>query len=306
MNGHTLPARLIFVLAAFCVLPVRADEPSASGQDKPAAETAKYLLRYQFTKGEALRWEVIQQSAVQTSASTSTQTAETVSKSTKLWTVTDVAADGTATFVHSVEDVDMRHKLSGREEVRYNSRVDKTPPPGYKSIGEAVGVPLSIVKIDRQGKILHRERKDVKAAAKNEGLMTIPLPDDPVAIGDSWSYPFDVDVSLERGMTKKIKLVQKFTLRSVATGVATIEVSTQILTPIHSPAIEAQLIQSTAAGTVKFDIDAGHVLQQQMDVDKRVVGFRGEATSIHYLTRCTDKFLPETPHTAQRPQPPSK
>jgi len=280
---------------------------SLPSQTEPASgANSKHRLRYQFVKDQTLRWEVVHQSAVHTNASGNTQVAETVSKSTKVWKVTDVAADGTATFVHSVDDVDMRHKLTGRDEVRYNSRVDKTPPAGFQNVCEAVGVPLTTVKIDPQGNILRRERKQLKAAAKSEGQITIPLPAEPVAIGESWSFPYDTEVSMPKGMVKKIKLLQKFTLRSVSTGVATIEVTTQVLTPVHDPAIEAQLIQATASGTVKFDIDAGRVLQQQMDVDKRVVGFRGEATSIHYLTRFTEKLLPDTDRTAQRTPAPSK
>ena len=46
---------------------------------------------------------------------------------------------------------------------------------------------------------------------------------------------------------------------------------------------------------MRFDIDAGRVLGQEMDVDKGVVGFRGEASSIHYLTRFTEEFLSAEP-----------
>jgi hypothetical protein len=76
----------------------------------------------------------------------------------------------------------------------------------------------------------------------------------------------------------------------VKTGVATISVETQILTPIHDPALEAQLIQCGSRGTVRFDVDAGQVLGTQIDLDKRVVGFRGAASSIHYLTRFTENL----------------
>jgi hypothetical protein len=34
------------------------------------------------------------------------------------------------------------------------------------------------------------------------------------------------------------------------------------------------------------------VLSQQIDVDKRVVGFRGGASSIHYLSRWTEELIP--------------
>ncbi len=77
-------------------------------------------------------------------------------------------------------------------------------------------------------------------------------------------------------------------------------VATQILTPIHDPAIEAQLIQRESSGTVRFDIEAGRIVRQQMDVDKRVVGFRGEASSLHYLTRFTEELVPSAAKTAQR------
>ena len=72
---------------------------------------------------------------------------------------------------------------------------------------------------------------------------------------------------------------------------ATIHFSTQILTPVHDPAIEAQLIQHESSGTVRFDIDAGRILSQEVGVDKGVVGFRGEASSIHYLTSFTEEFI---------------
>jgi hypothetical protein len=38
-----------------------------------------------------------------------------------------------------------------------------------------------------------------------------------------------------------------------------------------------------------------------MDVDKSVVGFRGEASSIHYLTRFTEELLPVPAAVASRP-----
>ena len=54
--------------------------------------------------------------------------------------------------------------------------------------------------------------------------------------------------------------------------------------------MESQLLQHESSGTVRFDIDAGRVLGQQVDVDKGVVGFRGEASSIHQLMRFTENL----------------
>ena len=81
----------------------------------------------------------------------------------------------------------------------------------------------------------------------------------------------------------------------MADDVATISVESQILTPINDPAIEAQLIQRLSAGTIRFDIAAGRVLSQQLDLDRNVIGFSGTASSMHYVTRFTEQLLKNAP-----------
>jgi hypothetical protein len=83
-------------------------------------------------------------------------------------------------------------------------------------------------------------------------------------------------------------------------------VQTQILTPIHDAAIEAQIIQRAANGEVRFDVAAGRVISQQMDVDKSVVGFSGPASSMHCLTRFTERLNSGAVSTAQEPKPAAK
>jgi hypothetical protein len=93
----------------------------------------------------------------------------------------------------------------------------------------------------------------------------------------------------------KVKARQSFTLEAVQDGMATVRLATQILTPIDEPAIEAKLVQRQPGGTMKFDIEAGRVISQQMDTDKRVIGFRGGASSLHYRTRFTEDILGDAP-----------
>ena len=259
----------------------------------PAAEEEKYTLRYRFHPGETLRWNVEHRSLVRTAVSGSDQTAETVSYSEKVWRVKDVKPDGAATFEQLVPWVDMRQKLPGGSEIRYDSRTDAKPPVGFEDVAASVGVPLSIITMDAKGKILKRQRKETRGVAANEGAITIPLPDEPIAVGHVWTFPCDIDVPLESGGVKKIKALQQFKLESVKTGVASIRVSTQIISPVTEPAIEAQVVQREGTGVVRFDIDAGRIVGQQMDVDKHVVGFRGQASSLHYVTRFTEQWIPE-------------
>jgi len=274
--------------------------PAAAGTTQPDAH--KYTLRYKFHPGQTLRWEVVHRSKVRTTLCGTTKTAETTSMSIKAWRVTDVRPDGAATFIHLVESVDMRANLTGRPRVRYNSRTDKEPPAGFADVAHSLGVPLAVVTMDNCGRIIKRRRKKVSAGVKSEGEMTIPLPEQPVPVGHTWSFPHEVDVTLAGGGIKRVKTLQRFTLLGVKTGVATIGAATQILTPIDDPAVEAQLLQRESTGTVRFDIDAGRILSQQMDLDKRVVAFRGQGSSLHCLTRFTEKLLPAAPKTADRPK----
>ncbi len=263
---------------------------SAQTADSSQAHAPRYTLRYRFHPGERICWEVLHRKKVDTTVSGITQTTETRSKSVKVWRVKEVSRDGTATFEHLVENVDMWNKLSGCEQVRYNSQTDAKPPPGFEHLAQSVGVGLSLVTIDSQGNI--RERKALKAGVQGGGQITIPFPEEPVPVGHTWSFPHNIDVKLNTGAVKKVKARQQFTLKSVKTGVATILVKTQILTPIDDPAVESQLIQSESRGTVRFDIDAGRIIGQQMDVDKHVIGHPNPASSFHYLSRFTEKLLP--------------
>ena len=290
---------LICGTAAFLLLAVFALSVFAGDPEKT------YTLRYQYKPGETIRWRVEHRSKVRATVSGSTQTTETLSISMKAWRVSEVRPDGAATFEHRVEWVDMRQILTGRNEVRYDSRTDEKPPAGFESAAKSVNVPLSVITMGVHGNIIgRRDMKPRPSAAPDkqtpdhDGWITIPLPEEPAPVGHTWTIPQNIDIPLPSGGVKRIKAVQKFTLEEVKTGVAVIRVSTDILTPISDPAIESQLIQRESAGRVWFDIDAGRVLRQQMDTDKHVVGFRGDASSIHYVNCFSERIVTGPSRTA--------
>jgi hypothetical protein len=251
---------------------------------------AKFKLRYTFQAGQVLRWEVVQQASVRTSLNAEAETVDTVSRSCKAWRVKEVKPDGSAVFEHSVEWVDMRQQFGSRKPVRYDSRTGQKPPLGFEDVAGAVGVPLAVVTMDATGKVISRRRTPLRGTSKVESEMALPLPAEAIPVGHTWSKTFEVEVRLPGGVVKKVTALQKFTLEQVKTGVARIAVVNAILTPVRDPAIEAQLVQYESTGFLRFDVDAGRVLEQQVDQDKRVVGFRGPASNVHYLSRFTEKF----------------
>jgi hypothetical protein len=299
----TAPGRWIGI-AAFLTFTVAASA-FAGDADTPAAPAGpKYALQYKFRPGEVIRTQVLHRVSLDTTISGTTQTAETTSGSVKVWKITDVDSSGHITLEHSVESVDMRQKLSGRDEVTYNSKTDKQPPPGYEGVSKSIGMPLTVVTIDLAGKVIKRtdKRPNVSPESQNS-QMVMPLPAEPVSIGESWNLPNDVTITLEEGETKVIKTRQHYTLEKVANGVATISVATQVLTPVNNPKIQSQLIQRLTQGTVRFDIDAGRMLSQQLELDERVLGFNGPDSSLHYLGRFTEEYVLPPAKTAAKSSP---
>jgi len=299
MSAHQILCRLVLLTIVFPQTRLAAGADAAAGT--PASEGQKYALRYKFRLGDVIRTQIWHQVSLETTISGTTQTADTVSGSVKVWRIQDIDADGRVTLEHSVESVDMRQKLSDRQEVAYNSKTDREPPPGYESVAKSVGVPLTVFLIDSAGNLLKRidKRSNPPADAQNSQV-AVPLPERPVARGESWNAPQDVTITLDDGETKVIKTRQHYTLDSVANGVATISVVTQIMTPINNPKIQSQLVQRMTQGTIRFDMDAGRVLSQKLELDERVLGFQGPESSLHYLGRFTEEYLPPEPKTASK------
>lgn len=292
MTTRTLivPAIMALVCTALLLCNDRttfADEAKAPATD----DAGKVLLEYRFEPGEVIRWQVEHRANIRSTVAGTTQTAETISRSVKAWRVEE-ASDHSITFVHMVESVDMRQKLTGRQEVRYNSQTDAEVPVGFQDAAKNVGVPLTVVTMDPRGVVLKRDEKSERAASQLSQI-TVQLPAEAIEVGHVWKVPFDVQASSRDGRVAQIKAQQRMELESVENGIATIRFATQILTPIHDPVIEAQVIQGQSEGKIRFDIARGRIIEQQSDLDKRVHGFQGEASTLHYITRFTEELLTE-------------
>jgi hypothetical protein len=186
----------------------------------------------------------------------------------------------------------MRQRMSGRQEVRYNSKTDATPPAGYETAAASVGKLLTTVTIDPTGKLLRREKKNQIGVDNLTAQIVVPLPEGPVSVAEPWSVPLDVPVSLDGtpGNTKSVTVKNRYQLEKVEDGIASISVQT-ILPPLNDPRIRAQLIQRMTKGTIRFDINAGRVLSQHTDLDEQVIGFSGPNSSLQYVGRFSEELV---------------
>ncbi|GIW98584.1 MAG: hypothetical protein KatS3mg111_1917 [Pirellulaceae bacterium] len=217
----------------------------------------------------------------------------------KVWEVEEVSGEGNATLVYRIEWVDMAQSVGEGQEVTYDSRKEGTVPELFQAIAATVDTPLARVTIDRHGRVLERD-KQFNSENLGMGEFTVPLPDKPVAVGDSWDVHREVRVKLDDGSYKRIKIREHYTLEKVAHGIATISVDSHPLTPVRSPAVESQLMQQLSQGTIKFDIDRGQVLSKLLEWDEEVVSFRGPNTSLRYDAKFVEELQPQTLRSASR------
>ncbi|MEX2317013.1 MAG: hypothetical protein WD669_07670 [Pirellulales bacterium] len=285
---------VVAILTSFSVRLSADDEalpkspPAEAGS--PVVDRIMYELRYKCSLGDVWRYEVSHKAAIRSTIDQSTQSAQTRTDSVKSWKITDILPEGAIEFMTVVEKVHMVNQLPDKDPTEYNSERDKTPPPGFEDAARSVGVPLSVVRMSPQGKVLRRELKIKRPGAEDDGPLVVLLPEQPVAIGDSWDEPFDLTVQLKTGGTKAIQSRRHYKLAKVENGIATISVDYQVLTPIDAH-IESQIVQRLMDGEVRFDIEAGRVVGQKMEIDKRILGFAGPTSSMQYIVRMEEKLL---------------
>jgi hypothetical protein len=276
-------------------------EPGDTTTQAPATSDAEqvekmYLLKYRFDRGDVLRYDVSHKASIRSTIDETTQSAQTRTESVKAVKVLDVLPEGDFEFNTVVEKVHMVNQLPEHDATEYDSAQDKVVPPGFEDAAKAVGVPLSVMQITPQGKVVRRESKIRNQQTEEDAPIVLRLPEKYVAIGDTWDEPFEVQVKIKDGGTKMISTRRHHKLSDVKNGVATIDVTYQVLSPIDAQ-IETQIVQKLMEGQVRFDIAKGHVISQELQVDKRVIGFAGPTSTMQYIMKMEETLLPEEAKT---------
>lgn len=291
LSAPVLATTIFLALAAGILTGVaRPREPAPVAADEA---DHRVQLAYRFRKGDRITMEVAHRARTATSIAGTRQDVETSTDSHKVWTILDVDRDGGATLEHSVDDVSMSTRSSDRGELRWDSRSGDPPPPGYEAVAASLGRPLSRVTIDRRGHVLKRVDLHAVPATNTGDFLVVPLPEKAVASGDEWTYPREIVVEVPNGPRKAVRTRMRYLLEAVEDGVATIRVDTTVLTPVDDPRLEVRLLERIWDGRVRFDVDRGIVLERSTDTDRRVVGFSGPDSSLHYAAHLEERYVDE-------------
>jgi len=282
MSGSKCAAVWAIVQGMSLALGLCLTSPVSAQEKTPATE--KYLLRHKLKPGEEVYSTVLHQAKTVTRIQGIDQASEARTLSEKVWKVTAVNPQGDMTFEYRIQHVEMSQTNGEDKEIRYDSRKDKTPPPIYKKVAESLGKTIATVVVNSRGEIISRtDNKD--APELGMGDLVLPLPEEALAIGGSWSVPRDTRVKLPDGTHKTIKIREQYTLSKVQSGVATIEIRSEPITPLDGPEVESQVMQQLSNGELKFDIDAGKLISKELNWDDSVVGFSGAQSQLKYTAR---------------------
>ncbi len=265
-----------------------------------ADDAETYLLRYQLKPGEQIHYEVTHVAKTKTRLNGTEGISQVHTISNRHWAVAGVL-DQEATFDHIIDAVAMTQQQDDQEELRWNSDSGAPAPAVFKRVAEQIGKTLSTLTINSRGQELEREDNGGTKASLGMGSLTLAFPEKPIAVGDSWSVPREVKTRTEDGLVKPIKIREVYTLEKVKTGVATLSLRSEPLTPMTDESIRAQVVQQLSNGTIRFDIDNGRMLSKQLDWDETVVGFQGPNSLMEYRARLTEKLVDGVQRTARLP-----
>lgn len=247
-----------------------------------SADSPKHALRYQFGPDAALHYIVRNDSTINVQVGPDAEKVSHSSETGRVLRTISAGQDGTTVVAVMIEYVNL--SAGGFD---WDSRSGDAPPAQFAGIDTTIGVPLMNITLAPTGAVIAAETNG-KAVNKDQLDSTqfdlLPrLPADPVAIGESWTEPFNVDIVTSAKIPKSISMQRTYTLESVEQGIAEIAVMTSILTPIQDPLEEGQLIQRVPSGTLRLDIAQGRLLERVMRLDNKVVGFQGAQSVLHVL-----------------------
>ncbi|QDT03439.1 hypothetical protein K227x_18220 [Rubripirellula lacrimiformis] len=287
-------AALVLVGSIACGAPAGAEDSTSILEP---AET--YLLRYKLQADEQIPYEVTHIAKTKTRIRGAEEVSNVHTVSQRHWSVTKATKDE-MTFEHVVDSVEMTQQQGEAEELRWDSTTGEKPVAVFEKVAEQIGEKLSTISINARGQETSREDFGGTKATLGMGSLTLALPEEPVAVGATWSVPREVRTRTEEGEVKVIKIRELFTLEKVKTGVATLSVRSEPLTPIDDESVRAQVVQQLSNGQIRFDIDAGRMLSKQLDWDETVVGFQGANSLMEYRARMTEKLIDGIERTASR------
>jgi hypothetical protein len=271
---------------------------STEKAEASSATTPTWKLQYQFRQGEFFHFQAKSESTMRVSARGVSQTLREKRETYKHFRVVAVDKDGSAVLEPVIDRAIMQARSDNDEAILWDSRSKATVPMRFQPVAESVGKPKVRVRYKSNGEVeevlpVGGKKEDLNPDTSSYGFL-VRLPDEPVAIGESWNDDFVVKVSPEPDLSRKLRMDVEirriYTLKKVANGVATIAFHTSVKKPIREPIIKAQLISRSLTGTVDFELKRGLILKWASVGSGQVISPYGSGTMLESSLASVERF----------------
>ena len=128
----------------------------------------------------------------------------------------------------------------------------------------------------------------------------MPLPENAVAVGDTWREIMPVNVRITEEFSRTINILRTFRLESVENGIAKISFRSSVEAAVKTPTMRAQLIKATPKGTLTFDIERGVMVKREIRYDETVLDALGPNSVVLCHGNSTEELLDDV--TTEAPE----
>ena len=301
-------------------------------------ESPTWTLRYKFVRDQKLRYRNTENVTLDAMLGESRKVDVTSIEQRRVFTVANVDDAGAAKLTMQYEFVGMRVQTDDCEPVVFDTSMqqDDIPPAfrntarqlkgcaprfwisslggalqesdsgdGYAPAGKAVAQAGNVIvgakpSISTSSNVEQAFASSAPKSAQASDAVTflMPLPENPVAVGDTWREMIPVSVRVTEEISRQINILRTFRLESVENGVATISFRSSVEAAVKSPTMRSQLIKATPKGTLTLDIERGVMVKREMRYDETVLNAIGANSVVLCHGKSTEELLEETAQDA--------
>jgi hypothetical protein len=273
---------LCFVVAASPTLAAETEAPT-------------YQLRYKFQRGESVYFTVHNEIVRRFEQASGEVETRDGNNSLKHYTVRSLDDHGQATVELMIDRTRMYAEQKDLA-YTYDSATDQAPPEEFAAVHGTVGHPWLLVTLDDRGQMISATtpggvKADEAIASHDLISRVLPLlPEKAVAVGDVWKESFEVLVTETEKLKRPIRMQRTYKLAKVDGEIATIELSTQVITAQKTPRQESFLAQGIYYGSMQLDMTRGLLIARDLHVNQSVIGYDGPGTAMSIVLNQTDKY----------------
>lgn len=232
-------------------------------------------VAFQFKEGQVITYQVDQQSVATDAMGENASTVKNRTRVTKEWRVAQVGPEKVATVEMRLRRLIIETTRPNGEVLRFDSEMPEGPLK--ESLAPLVGPVVAKLKIDIAGRVLEVLESRFGSPSRFDAeppFIIIANGRQPMT-GLAWNRAYTAVLSPPAGAGEKIDLVQKYEIKALDKGLATLEIKTVPARPFASPADEIPLIQIMPGGMVVFDLARGLVKSAELEIDRKIMDASG-------------------------------